>query len=72
MLNGWDNELRSLGQRVRDLRRQRGLSQNSLAAQAGLDRTYLGDIEHGRINLSLLNIAKIARTLDVEIIDLFR
>jgi len=67
-----DSQLGSFGERVRELRRQKGLSQNSLAARAGLDRTYLSEIERGRKNLSLVKIVKIATALDVEVTDLFR
>ena len=65
-------QLDSFGERVRELRQQKGLSQNSLAARAGLDRTYLSEIERGRKNLSLVKIVKIATALEVEVTDLFR
>lgn len=66
------SQLDSFGERVRELRHRKGLSQNSLAARAGLDRTYLSEIERGRKNLSLVKIVKIATALDVEVTDLFR
>lgn len=69
---GCGSQLDSFGERVRELRQQKGLSQNSLAARAGLDRTYLSEIERGRKNLSLVKIVKIAAALDVEVTDLFR
>lgn len=59
------------GQRVRELRTTRGLSQEAFALMAGLDRTYISGIERGKRNISLLNIEKVAKALDVGIHDLF-
>lgn len=44
----------------------RGLSQEALGEVAGLHRTYIGDIEQGRRNVSLLNICRIAGALDCQ------
>jgi DNA-binding XRE family transcriptional regulator len=60
------------GQRLRELRVERGLSQESLAARAGLDRTYISGIERGRRNLSLGNIERLAIALKVEAAELLR
>ena len=57
---------RAFGDRVRDLRRERGWSsQEAFAHDAGLDRTYISGIERGRRNPTLDIIVKLARTLDV-------
>ena len=56
--------LTKFGIRVRQLRKQKGWSQEKLAEEANLHRTYIGAIERGERNLSLLNIAKIAEALD--------
>jgi transcriptional regulator with XRE-family HTH domain len=53
------------GNRVRQLRKERGLSQERLAQLAGLDRSYMGGVERGDHNVSLQNIEKIARAIDV-------
>lgn len=53
------------GARVRQVRKARGLSQESLAYEAGLDRTYVGGVERGERNVSLLNICKLAKALGV-------
>lgn len=61
----------ALGQRVRELRKARGYSQEGFAMVSGLDRSYFGGVERGQRNVSLDNIASIARALDVPIKDLF-
>jgi transcriptional regulator with XRE-family HTH domain len=53
------------GERVRVLRQERGWSQEEFAAQAELDRSYLGCIERGERNVSIENICKIAQALSV-------
>jgi len=62
---------KQFGKQVRKLREQKGLSQEELAFAAGVHRTYLGGIERGERNLSLKNIAAIAKALDVELYVLF-
>jgi transcriptional regulator with XRE-family HTH domain len=62
---------KTFGQKVRDLRRERGFSQEELAARAGVHRTYLGGIERGERNPSLKNIAAIANALGVRLSNLF-
>ena len=50
---------------IRELRAERGISQEALALKCGLDRSYMGGIERGECNPSLTNVIKIARTLEV-------
>jgi len=59
------------GQRLRELRLARGLSQGKLAFKSGIHRTYLGSIERGERNPSLKNIAAIAEALGVSLSQLF-
>lgn len=59
------------GYAVRKRRQELGISQEELADRAELHRTYIGDIERGSRNLSLENIEKIAKALDVSISVLF-
>jgi len=61
-----DKSLKNFGRRVMTLRKERGLSQEDLALKAGLDRSYLGGVERGERNISLINIIKIACALHVE------
>jgi transcriptional regulator with XRE-family HTH domain len=68
--SGQDIRMR-FGKRVRALRRATGLSQEAFADSCGLDRTYIGGIERGQRNVSLVNIAKIAAALNVPAVNLF-
>jgi transcriptional regulator with XRE-family HTH domain len=54
------------GNRVRELRLQKKLSQEKLAELSALHRNYVGGIERGERNVSLLNIVKLARGLEVK------
>ncbi|GLG82038.1 helix-turn-helix domain-containing protein [Acinetobacter calcoaceticus] len=59
--------LQEFGIRLAELRKQNGISQEKLALESGLARSYLSGVERGQRNISLLNIYKIADTLDIPI-----
>ena len=59
------------GLAIKQRRQEIGISQEVLAERAGLHRTYIGDIERGARNLSLENIEKLAKALEIPISDLF-
>ncbi|MEW4565776.1 helix-turn-helix transcriptional regulator [Bremerella sp. JC770] len=58
------------GKRVRELRSEKGYSQESFADTCELDRTYIGGIERGERNLALRNIERIANTLGISMAEL--
>lgn len=62
--------LEAFGQNVRKFRIEQGLSQEQLADNAGLHRTYIGMIERAEKNITLCNIEKIANALSVNIVAL--
>ena len=66
-----DEILRLFGERLRELRTERELSQEALAELAGLDRNYIGQIERAERNVALVNIVRIAKALEVEPAALF-
>jgi transcriptional regulator with XRE-family HTH domain len=57
----------AFGQAVRRLRIARGLSQERLAEEVGIHRTYVGDVERGLRNLGLLNVDRIAHALETDL-----
>lgn len=59
------------GNRVRELRKEKKLSQEELAHRADLHRTYIGMIERAEKNITLLNIEKIANALEITLKQLF-
>jgi transcriptional regulator with XRE-family HTH domain len=59
--------LEKFGQKVRDERLKQGLSQEELAAKAGVHRTYIGMIERAEKNITLINIEKISKALGISI-----
>jgi transcriptional regulator with XRE-family HTH domain len=63
--------LRALGQRIRELRTERGYSQEAFADKCGVHRTFMGTIERGESNLSFQNILKVAIHLEVSLSSLF-
>ena len=65
-------DLRKFGQRLAEIRKARGWSQEKLALESGLARSYLGGVERGQRNIAVLNILKLARTLECEPGDLLR
>lgn len=62
---------KKFGEKVKILRLERGLSQEGLANEANLDRTYIPGIEKGERNVSITVIEKLAIALKVDIRDLF-
>ena len=65
------NFLTQLGINVRKVRESKGWSQEKFGFLVGLHRTYISEIERGLRNVSLLNIRKIVKALDAQIVDIY-
>ena len=60
-----------LGNRIRELRQNTGLSQEKFALKIGMDRTYFASVEAGKRNIAIENIKKIADGLEITLSQLF-
>ena len=69
-LPGMDIKLK-VGQRIKELRKKLGLSQEGLANEAEVDRTYVTDVENGRRNVSLEILEKLVKALKVSFTEFF-
>lgn len=65
-----ETPLIKLGENIKRFRKERGLSQEKLAELANLHRTYVGGVERGERNISLLNLLHLANALEVSVADL--
>jgi len=59
------------GEKLKDFRKKQGLSQEELGFKSSLHRTYISEVERGRRNISIVNIARIAKALGVKIKQFF-
>lgn len=62
----------NFGKRVRKLRTSTGISQDKFALAIGMDRTYLASVENGKRNISIENISRIAKGLNITLEELFK
>jgi transcriptional regulator with XRE-family HTH domain len=62
---------KQLGERIKALRLEAGLSQEKFALQIDMDRTYFATVESGKRNISLLNLEKISQGLNISLSKLF-
>ncbi len=60
-----------IGQYIRELRKQTGLSQEKFALKIGMDRTYFASVEMGKRNISIINLQKIANGLEIKLSKFF-
>lgn len=60
-----------VGNKIKTLRHLNGLSQEKLALNAGLDRTYIASVENGNRNISIVNLEKITNALGVSLGEFF-
>lgn len=75
-MHGMDEEAEKtikvmFGKRLREMRKRKGISQETLALVCDLDRTYIGSVERGERNISLINMHKIANALGMAVERLF-
>ena len=61
-----DKTTREFGSRIRTIRKELAMSQEELGDGAGLHRTYIGHLERGEVNPSLINILRVAKALKVD------
>lgn len=62
----------ALGEAIRRVRRQRGISQEKLALIADIDRSYVGRVERGDNNVAVLTLLKLTQALEISLVDLMR
>lgn len=67
----YNDILKTFGSKLKELRQQKGLSQEALALELEVDRTYIGKIERAERNVSLKMIGKIAKALSIDVKDFF-
>jgi len=67
MSNNQEQFLIDFGKRVRELRKEKGLTQESVAKRCGFQRPYLSDVERGRRNISANNMSRLAATLGADL-----
>lgn len=67
----YNDILKTFGNKLKELRQQKGFSQEALALEIEVDRTYIGKIERAERNTSLKMVAKIAKALEINVKDLF-
>jgi len=65
-----DERMIVFGRRVREARKSKGISQERLAEMAGIDRSYMGNIERGEKNITLKKAYEVCDALEVDIKDL--
>ncbi len=59
-----------LGQAIRQIRKEHGMSQEELALRAGIDRSYMGSVERGEQNIGVMHLVAIAEALGVAVEEL--
>jgi transcriptional regulator with XRE-family HTH domain len=69
--HAYSPNLLRLGATIRRIRKARGLSQEQLALISGIDRSYMGGVERGEHNIAIVNLLKIARSLETSLELLF-
>lgn len=61
-----------IGNRIRKIRNEQSISQEKLALKAEIDRTYLASVEAGKRNISIVNLEKILKALNISFCEFFK
>lgn len=64
-------QLKLLGKKIRSIRENKNLTQDQMAFKAGFSRSYYSGVERGVRNISAINLIQLAKTLELEVGDLF-
>ncbi len=71
-IHAGDPALVAIGMAIRERRTELGLSQETLAHEAGVDRSYMGGIERGEHNVTIISLLRICQSLRVSVSELLR
>lgn len=63
---------KKFGERIKEIRKRKGISQENFALLIDMDRTYYASVESGKRNISIVNIEKIAKGFDIKLEELFK
>lgn len=66
-----DPNVVEFGNRLREIRTAKGISQENLSLMANIDRSYMGRIERGELNPTLTKICQLSKALEIDVIDFF-
>lgn len=66
-----DPNVVAFGNRLRELRTAKGISQENLSLMANIDRSYMGRLERGELNPTLTKICQLSEALEVDVVDFF-
>ena len=67
-----DERMIAFGKRIREVRKSKGISQERLAEMAGIDRSYMGNIERGEKNITLKKAYEVCDALELDLIELIK
>lgn len=70
-MNTMDIKLK-VGLKIKELRKQKGFTQEQLSELTDIDRTYISDVERGIRNIAIVNLEKIANAFEVELFELLK
>lgn len=66
-----DPNVVAFGNRLREIRKAKGISQENLSLIANIDRSYMGRLERGELNPTLTKICQLSKALEIDVVDFF-